>query len=178
VRASDHEQFRQFVDARGAVLFRVALALTGTREAAEDLLQTVLARTFVRWRHVLSDPEMYVRRSLYHAQVSVWRRRARVRETPTGQMPERPDPRDHMDAAEQRLLVRRALLRLGPRQRAVLVARFLEDLSEERTAALLGCSTGTVRSQTYRALSRLRQVAPELNVGRGDIERRAEEWIP
>jgi len=49
---------------------------------------------------------------------------------------------------------------------------------DEQTAALLGCSTGTVRSQTYRALSRLRQVAPELNVGRGDIERRAEEWIP
>jgi RNA polymerase sigma factor (sigma-70 family) len=67
-----------------------------------------------------------------------------------------------MRATDERLAVRQALRRLGPRQRAVLVARFYEDLSEEQTAELLGCSTGTVRSQMHRAIARLRQIAPEL----------------
>jgi RNA polymerase sigma factor (sigma-70 family) len=111
---------------------------------------------------VRGDPVAYVRRAMYHAQVSVWRRRNKVREVPADAAPEPADRRDDVGAADRRIPLRQALLRLGPRQRAVLVARFFEDLSEQDTADLLGCSTGTVRSQTHRALARLRQVAPEL----------------
>jgi RNA polymerase sigma factor (sigma-70 family) len=99
---------------------------------------------------------------MYHAQVSVWRRRRRLRELPADLVPDRSDHRDETRATDERLALRQALLLLGPRQRAVLVARFLEDLSEQETAAVLGCSPGTVRSQTHRALVRLRQIAPEL----------------
>lgn len=163
MRDSEREQFRQFVAASGGRLIRVATALTGDHHAAEDLLQGALARTAARWGKVAGDPEAYVRRAMYHAQVTIWRRRQRLRETPTAHVPERPDQRDEMGTADRRLALRQALMRLGPRQRAVLVARFYEDLSEEETAALLGCSPGTVRSQLFRALARLRQIAPELH---------------
>ncbi|BCB89965.1 DNA-directed RNA polymerase sigma-70 factor [Phytohabitans suffuscus] len=147
----------------GGRLIRVAMALTGDRHAAEDLLQSALTSTAARWRHLDGDPEAYVRRAMYHAQVTIWRRRQRLRETPTAHMPERADHRDEIGATDRRLALRQALMRLAPRQRAVLVARFYEDLSEEDTAALLGCSPGTVRSQLHRALARLRQIAPELH---------------
>lgn len=163
MRTSPREEFREFVAVRGPALFRVALALTGGHHAAEDLLQGALERTFARWRQVRGDPEPYVRSAMYHAQVSIWRRRRRLRELSVEQLPDRADTRDDIRVTDQRLAVRQALQRLGPRQRAVLVARFYEDLSEEQTAALLGCATGTVRSQLHRALARLRQIAPELN---------------
>lgn len=159
---SESEQFQLFLAARGDRLYRVALALTGGHHAAEDLLQEALARTFARWRHVRGDPEAYVRRAMYHSQVTLWRRRGRLREVPAGQVPDRPDPRDEAEATDRRLQLRQALMRLGPRQRAVLVARFFEDLSDVETARLLGCSASTVRSQTHRALARLREIAPEL----------------
>ncbi|BCB76789.1 SigE family RNA polymerase sigma factor [Phytohabitans flavus] len=160
---SEAEQFRQFLAGSGDRMFRVALALTGAHHAAEDLLQDALARTFARWRHVRGDPEAYVRRAMYHSQVTVWRRRRRLRELPASSVPDRPDPRDQNAASESRLQLRQALMRLGPRQRAVLVARFFEDLSDVETGQLLGCSASTVRSQTHRALARLREIAPELN---------------
>ena len=158
---SERRQFRDFVSAQSGRLFQVALALTGGQHAtAEDLLQSALVRTFSRWRYINDDPVAYVRQAMYHAQVSVWRRR--LKELPAEQVPEQRHQRDDISEVDQRLAVRRALLRLGPRQRAVLVARFFEDLSELQTAQLLGCSVGTVRSQTYRALLRLRELAPEL----------------
>ena len=67
MRDADRDQFREFVAVRGAGLFRVALALTGRREAAEDLLQHALTETCARWRSVRDNPEGYVRRALYHA---------------------------------------------------------------------------------------------------------------
>jgi len=155
------EQFQQFVAGRGDRLFRVALALTGGHHAAEDLLQEALARTYVRWRQVRGEPETYVRRVMYNTRASAWRR-MRGREVLYDAVPERAQVGDATGAVDSRLMVRRALLRLGPRQRAVLVARFFEDLSDVETAALLGCSASTVRSQTHRALARLREVAPEL----------------
>lgn len=123
MQESDREQFRQFVAARSAGLFRVAMALTGTHHAAEDLLQDVLARTYVRWRQVRGDPEAYVRRALYHAQVTAWRRRRRLREVPADPLPDRPVVRDEARATDQRLALHQALLLLGPRQRAVLFAQ-------------------------------------------------------
>jgi RNA polymerase sigma factor (sigma-70 family) len=99
---------------------------------------------------------------MYHSQVTVWRRRGRLREVPASQVPDRADPRDETEASESRLQLQQALMRLGPRQRAVLVARFFEDLSDVETGRVLGCSASTVRSQTHRALARLREIAPEL----------------
>jgi len=166
MRESERAAFSEFVAGSSGRLFRVALALTGGHHAAEDLLQGALARTFARWRHVHGNPEAYVRRAMYRAQVSVWQRRARHREVPLESVHERADHRDAYGATDHRLALRSALLRLGPRQRAVLVARVLEDLSEEETAALLGCSPGTVGSQLHRALARLREIAAELGVER------------
>lgn len=157
------EAFSEFVAGSSARLFRVAMALTGGHHAAEDLLQGALARTFARWRHVHGDPEAYVRRAVYRAQVSVWKRRGRHAEVSLESVGERADHRDEFRATDHRLALRAALMRLGPRQRAVLVARVLEDLSVEETAALLGCSPGTVGSQLHRALARLREIAPELD---------------
>ena len=125
-------------------------------------MQHALTETCARWRSVRDNPEGYVRRALYHTQVSVWRRRGRLREVPVREVPERAGA-DETAAADLRLALRAALARLGRRQRAVLVARFFDDLTEEQTAELLKVSVGTVRSQTYRALHRLRQVAPELH---------------
>jgi RNA polymerase sigma-70 factor (sigma-E family) len=159
---SESEQFQLFLAGCGDRMFRVALALTGGHHAAEDLLQEALARTFARWRHIRGDPEAYVRRAMYHSQVTVWRRRSKVREVPADHVPDRPDPRDEAAASDSRLQLRQALMRLGPRQRAVLVARFFEDLTDVETAHALGCSASTVRSQTHRALARLREIAPEL----------------
>lgn len=162
MRDAERDEFRQFVVARGGGLFRVAVALAGDHHAAEDLLQGALARTYARWRQVRGDPEAYVRRAMYHAQVSIWRRRRRVSEVPADAVPEPPERRDDFGTTDQRLALLAALRRLGPRQRAVLVARFFEDLSEADTATLLGCSQGTVRSQVHRAIARLREIAPEL----------------
>ena len=161
--SSPEQEFSEFVAARAPSLFRVALALTGSHHTAEDLLQSVLERTFARWRYIRTSPEAYARTALYRTQVGVWRRRGVVRELPVDRLPDHADGSDHMRATDLRLALRQALHRLGPRQRAVLVARFYEDLTDEQTAQLLGCSVGTVRSQAHRALARLRQLAPELS---------------
>ncbi len=153
---SEHE-FREFVAARSHALFRVAYALTGQQQSAEDLVQVALTRTAGHWRRIRGGPEPYARKILYHEHVSWWRRRSSREWT----VPERPVA-DGTGAAVTRLALQQALGRLAPRQRAVLVLRFLEDLSERDVAAALGCSPSTVGSQTSRALARLRQLAPEL----------------
>lgn len=159
--ASERE-FSQFVHARGAALLRVAYALTGEQHAAEDLLQTALAKTMLRWSKINGDAEPYVRRVLYHEHISWWRRRWRRAESTVADLPE-PAMSGHPDIAAEtgdRLHVRAALAGLPPRQRAVLVLRYLEDLSVGQVAELLGCSEGTVASQTHRALVTLRRRMP------------------
>ncbi|MBC8990016.1 SigE family RNA polymerase sigma factor [Micromonospora chalcea] len=153
-------EFTAFVNERGAALLRVAYALAGSQHAAEDLLQNALAKAYVRWPRIHGDAEPYVKRILYHDQVSGWRRRARRAEVPVAELPERPAAGDDSDL---RLLVRDALRTLPPRQRAVLTLRYLEDLSVEQTAALLGCRPGTVASQSTKALARLRKLVPGLD---------------
>ena len=154
-------EFLDFVKARSHALFRVAFALTGQQQAAEDLLQSALAKTAGRWRMIEGTPEAYMRKVLYHEHVSWWRRRSNA-ELPVPFIPDRAGSRDLSQEAVLRLTVEQALSRLGRRQRAVLVLRFLEDLSEADVARIMGCSPGTVASQTSRALARLRQLAPEL----------------
>jgi RNA polymerase sigma-70 factor (sigma-E family) len=160
-----YEGFREFVLARSAALTRTAYLLAGDHGLAEDLLQAALAKTAMRWPAVArgGDPEAYIRRVLYHEFVSGWRRRKRrPAELLTGALPERPHGGDESDHTLARLALGAALARLTNAQRAVLVLRFYEDRSEAETAELLGVSAGTVKSQTHRALARLRQLAPEL----------------
>ncbi|GAA2378600.1 SigE family RNA polymerase sigma factor [Nonomuraea africana] len=159
--------FRDFVIDRSGALFRTAYLLTGDRHAAEDLVQSALAKTAAKWRG-LRDPaaiEGYVRRVMYHEQVSWWRRRSRVTEVSAAWLPDQVGD-GHAEAADLRLVMRAALARLTPRQRAVLVLRYFEDLSETEIAGLLGIGVGSVRSQIYRSLERLKKAAPELNAVR------------
>lgn len=162
--AAAERSFREFVAARTPSLWRTAYALTGHQQAAEDLLQSALTKTAARWRFVRNqgNPEAYVRQAMYNEQVSWWRRRSRLVEWSSSTVPDLPATRDSADETGVRLTVRDALLRLAPRQRAVLVLRYLEDQPEAVVAELLGCSVGTVRSSTSRALARLRQLCPEL----------------
>jgi RNA polymerase sigma-70 factor (sigma-E family) len=154
--------FTDFVRGRSTALLRTAVLLTGgDRGQAEDLLQGVLERMYVRWRRIRESPEAYARRSLVHAAVNRSRGRRRRPELPLldpdGAGPPAGDPTAGID--ERDVLVR-ALLTLPPRQRAVLVLRYFDDLSELDIATALGCSVGTVKSQAARGLSRLRERLP------------------
>jgi RNA polymerase sigma-70 factor (sigma-E family) len=161
------QSFEKYVRGRGAALFRVAYVLTGDHHRAEDLTQETLLRLAGRWRRVVAtgDPDGYARRILYNQHVSGWRRTRRrvteVSDDPAAAHPAAPDRSDEVVAA---LLVRDALRRLAPRQRAVLVLRYYEDLSEARTAEILGIRVGTVKRQVRDALARLRSMVPGLLV--------------
>ena len=157
------EDFAEFVAGRSAELLRLAYVLTADHYAAEDLLQSALAKAVERWGRIHSAPEGYVRQIMYHEQVSWWRRRARRPVTLVAQVPERPG-QDQMVMVEARLALRDALLALPRGKRAMLVLRYLEDLPEAQVADILGCSVGTVRSQTHKAIAQLRLVLPSLGL--------------
>jgi RNA polymerase sigma-70 factor (sigma-E family) len=150
----------EFVSARGAALSKAAYLLTGDHQAAEDLVQDTYVTLVRRWKKSGTvDPEAYVRRILYSRFVDGWRRR-RVSELPWASPPDAAGG-DEAGAATDRLTLQGALTRLAPRQRAVLVLRFYEDLTEVQTAAALGISPNTVKSQTRAALQRLRELVPD-----------------
>lgn len=161
--AVQDDAFRAFVAARGHALIRTAYLLTGDQQLGEDLVQTALERAARHWS-AIRDPgaaEAYVRRTMYREHISVWRRR-RLTELPTQFLPEprqAPQPDDHI---ENRMVLRDALLRLGRKQRTVLVLRYFEDLTEQQTADLLGISVGTVKSQAHKALHILRSACQDL----------------
>jgi RNA polymerase sigma-70 factor (sigma-E family) len=157
VAADDREvQFREFVAARSAALLRLAYLVSGDTNLAEDLLQTTLTRTYLAWRRLdgIDSLDAYTRRVLLNTATSWWRRRWRG-ERPTPQVPERPVS-DQSDQMAERDAMWRLLGRLPARQRAVLVLRYYEDLSEADIAAELGLSVGTVKSHASRALAALR----------------------
>ncbi|WP_380283129.1 SigE family RNA polymerase sigma factor [Kitasatospora purpeofusca] len=152
--------FEEFVAARSPRLLRMAWLLTGDPHLAEDLLQTALAKVWPRWEQISIDrPEAYVRRVLVNSHVSWWRRRWHG-ELPHEQLPEPPTVADPFDDVVLGQVVAAAVRALPARQRAVVVLRFFEDLSVEDTAEALGCTTGTVKSQTHRALKALRGRLP------------------
>jgi RNA polymerase sigma-70 factor (sigma-E family) len=159
------EDFEEWVAARSASLARTAYLLTGDTHAAEDLLQEALARVAQKWARLnrSGNPDAYVRRVLHNLSVDRWRRR---KSRPSEVLSEAPVDRfsdgDEQGSTERRLVLAEALGRLTPKQRAVLSLRFYEDLTETQTAAILGCSVNTVKSQTRAALTRIRQVAPDL----------------
>lgn len=155
----DLDDFDAFVVARGAALLRTAYLLTGDRHLAEDLVQAALAKSFRHWARVRNDaPEAYVRQVMVRENISWWRRR-RVVEAPVAEMPELAAPGVDVD---RRMSLDAALRLLSPQQRAVLVLRYYDDLTERQAADALGCSVGTVKTQAHRALKRLREGAPEL----------------
>ncbi|MFI7640818.1 SigE family RNA polymerase sigma factor [Nonomuraea sp. NPDC049400] len=156
---ADRPAFDEFVAARSPALIRLAYLLTaGDQHAAEDLLQTSLAKTALRW-HKIDDPEAYLRQVMYRQQISWWRRR---REYAVAELPEQAGADATYDV-ELKIVVQKALGKLTAKQRAVLVLRYFEDQSESTVAATLGCSIGTVRSTAHRALARLLQLCPELH---------------
>jgi RNA polymerase sigma-70 factor (sigma-E family) len=161
----DDDVIRDFVQMRLSRLSRIAYLLTADHHAAEDLLQNTLVKLVVQWRRVSTadNPDAYLRKILYNEHVSRWRGSGYLRrERLTDELPEPGLRRDEADDTVRRLLLQRALTRLTPKQRAVIVLRYVEDLSEVDAAAALGCSVGTVKSQTHDALVRLRALAPEL----------------
>jgi RNA polymerase sigma-70 factor (sigma-E family) len=163
MKALEDEAFRRFVAARENALLRTAFLLTGDQQLAEDLVQTALEKAVRHWGSIrqVAAAESYVRRTMYRTQVSVWRRRA-VTELPSATLPEPRRAESPDDRVEDRLAVHAALLRLGPRQRAVVVLRYFEDLSEQQVADVLGVSVGTVKSTAHKALARLRASCGDL----------------
>ncbi|MEU6815792.1 SigE family RNA polymerase sigma factor [Streptomyces sp. NPDC046860] len=164
-----YPSFASYVRARHPALLRTARSLTANPSDAEDLLQTALAKTYVAWERIEDHRALdgYVRRALLNTRTSQWRRR-RVDEFVCDELPE-PEPRPGADDPAERQALRdamwRAVLRLPARQRAMVVLRYYEDLSEAQTADLLGVSVGTVKSAVSRALGKLRE-DPELDLAR------------
>lgn len=146
--------FEEYVAARGRALWRSAWLLTGDAQQAEDLVQTALVKCWRRWDQIAADHSVdgYVRRALITTYTD-WRRRRWTGEVSTAVLPDgwatAPDLAVRQD-------VRAALARLTRGQRAVVVLRYYDDLTEAQTAAALGVSVGTVKSQTARALATLR----------------------
>lgn len=153
--APGRQGFSEFVAANAGRLMSIAYLLTGDRATAEDVLQDALERTYLAWPRV-DEPFSYVRTALTRQAINRWRRRSRRREVSLDDWWDGVPVPDHSHAAVERLAIQDALGLLPPRQRAVIVLRFLDDLSEAETARCLGCSVGTVKSQSSRALARLR----------------------
>ena len=158
---SDRDAFEEYVAARRTALLRTAYLLTGHHEDAEDLVQLALVKVVPHWRKVADNPEPYVRAVLARESVSRWRRR-RWREVSTATLPEA--PYGGASDAAGRLALQAALARLAPRQRAVIVLRSYEDLTERETADVLGIAVGTVKSQARDGLARLRDLVPGLGL--------------
>jgi RNA polymerase sigma-70 factor (sigma-E family) len=148
--------FAAFMSAHQRNLQRTAWLLTGNWDTAEDLVQTVLAKTWRHWARVCAadEPAAYVRRTLVNAFISDWRRRWRG-ERPTEELPDTALS-DDADDVTLRLSLQQALARLPRRQRAVLVLRYFQDLTEPQVAESLGCAVGTVKSTGAKALEHLR----------------------
>lgn len=159
--SQDDEDFVSFVATWSGPLLRLATGLTGDRLTGEDLLQTALTKTYLRWSRVRAadSPEAYVRRIVVTTHLS-WLRRRRVREDLRPTLIDLPVAHA-TPAAEDRDALWSALARLGRKQRAVVVLRYYEDLPDEDIGRLLGCRPATVRSQAMRALATLRDL-PEL----------------
>jgi RNA polymerase sigma-70 factor (sigma-E family) len=151
------ERFRVYVTERLPSLIRFGYVLTGEPDAAHDLVQSALERTFAAWARVRNtdDPEGYVRTTMVHLYANQKRRRA-WRERATAELPDTALGSDSTASLDLRHSMWEALRRLPPRQRAVMVLRFYEDRSEVEVAGLLGCSVGTVKSQSAKAMVKLR----------------------
>jgi RNA polymerase sigma-70 factor (sigma-E family) len=151
-------RFEEFVRAQSPGLLRMAFLLVNDRGHAEDLVQTALLRTALRWRRALDHPEAYVRQVLVNLARDRWRRaKRRVAEQPLNDLVAPPDPADHVRSVVNQQAVRQAVAAVAQRHPEVVVLRVLGDLSVAETAQTMGITEGTVKSQTHRALLLLRQ---------------------
>jgi RNA polymerase sigma-70 factor (sigma-E family) len=154
---AEAEGFAQFIEARERALQRTAWLLTSDWALAQDLVQTALARSWPHWGRIrrVDDPEIYVRRVMVNTWATWHRRRWRA-ERPYGILKDRPAPGDMAADVATRLAVSDVLAALTERQRAVVVLRLFDDLSEAQVAQILDCAPGTVRATLSQALARLR----------------------
>jgi RNA polymerase sigma-70 factor (sigma-E family) len=150
--------FAEFVVARERALQRTAWLLTGDWALAQDLVQTALVRSWPRWERIRrrDNPEVYVRKVMVNTWLS-WSRRKWRREQASADVPDSPAPGDHATETSVRVAVQQALAELTQRQRAVLIMRVFDDMSEADVAKALGLAVGTVKSTTATALAKLRQ---------------------
>jgi RNA polymerase sigma-70 factor (sigma-E family) len=154
---AETEGFAQFIEAREQALQRTAWLLTNDWALAQDLVQTALARSWPHWGRIRrdGDPEVYVRRVMMNTW-STWRRRRWGAERPNGTLMDQAAHGDMAADVTTRLAVGNVLAALTERQRAVVVLRLFDDLSEAQVAQILGCAVGTVKATLSQALSRLR----------------------
>jgi RNA polymerase sigma-70 factor (sigma-E family) len=152
----DAVAFSELVASRSAALVRTAYLVVGDHQLAQDLVQEALVKTYVAWPRLrdVSKAEAYARRTIVTTAIS-WRRRRSFHERPAPSIPEQAQP-DRTDAIATRDVVWAELRALPPRQRAAIVLRYYEDLSEADTAQVMGCAVGTVKSQVSTGLERLR----------------------
>jgi RNA polymerase sigma-70 factor (sigma-E family) len=155
--ARDDPAFTEFVATRSAVLLRTAYLLTGDRHLAEDLLQTALIKAYPLWGGIREPraAESYVRTAMVRTLINWRKRRAWTRERVAAEPPDTASMWSG-DDVDSRVRLWPIVLTLPPRQRAVIVLRYYEDLTEPQTAAVLGCSTGAVKSHHARAMRTLR----------------------
>lgn len=153
----DAAAFAEFAAARSTALFRAAYLMVGDHALAEDLLQEALTKTYVAWPRIrdINKAEAYTRKAITTTAISWWRRKSWHTEKPRGDVPERGQASRDDDIAE-RDWVWQELQNLPPRQRAAIVLRYYEDLTEAQTADALSCSIGTVKSQVFDGLKKLR----------------------
>ena len=152
-------EVERFLADRADQLMRTAVLLTGSRDAGQDLLQTALERIVRHWPRLDGDPEAYLRRTLYNLAADGFRRQGRLQRKLLLLRPVTQAPADPTAEVDLRDALVRLLLGLPPRQRAVLVLRYWEQLTEAETAAVLGWPQGTVKSTAARGLRRLRELA-------------------
>ncbi|WP_238007030.1 SigE family RNA polymerase sigma factor [Dactylosporangium sp. AC04546] len=153
--------FHEYVYARGPALLRLACLLTGDPHRAEDLVQEVLVSAYTKWHRISTAdrPDVYMRRMLVNANISWWRRLTN-REVAIDAVPDRRREGDHEQAVADRDAMWRLISALPPKQRAVLVLRYYEDLDDAAIAGILSCSTTTVRTHAARGLATLRRHFP------------------
>lgn len=154
----DPTAFAEFATSRSGALLRAAYLMVGDQALAQDLLQEALTKTYVAWPR-LRDPnaaEAYTRKAITTTAISWFRRKGWHNELASERLPERSSPASD-DLVAQRDWLWGALQRLPARQRAAIVLRFYEDLTEAQTAEAMGCAVGTVKSQVSAGLRKLRE---------------------
>lgn len=163
MNAAVRQEFRDYVTARSTALLRTAYLMTGNQSDAEDLLQTALAKTYLAWPRISNRQavDAYVRRTMINTRTSWWRRDRHVTLTSGDELLARTPAtgRDPIADTDLHDALWSALARLPRRQRAAVVLRYYEELSEAETAAALGVSVGTVKSTVARGLAKLREDA-------------------
>lgn len=155
--ARDRAAFGDFVTTRSGALHRAAYLMVGDVGLAQDLVQEALTKTYVAWPRLrdTANAEAYTRKVITNTAITWFRRKGWYGEQPAAELPEHTD-HGHAEQVAARTSLMGALAQLPPRQRAAIVLRFYDDLTEAQTAAAMECAVGTVKSQVSAGLAKLR----------------------